>query len=113
VYVLAADVNTLDNVGQANVTSVGLTYPYTIDNVTAAQVVVVAGTDTDNDGIICNGSEPCGLYPVFGGRPVILEMAAGNRTGIDFQLVSGGASAASLSAGTLPRPAKGYRRVMP
>ncbi len=114
VYVLAADVNTLANVGQANVTSVGLTYPYTISAVTAAQVVVVAGTDTDNDGFICSASEPCGLYPVIGGQPVILEMAAGNRTGIDFQLVSGGASAASLSAGaTVLRPAKGFQRVMP
>jgi serine protease len=113
VYVLALDANTFASAGQANVTSVGLSYPYAIANVTSAQVVIAAGTDTDNDGFICGSSEPCGYYPVMGGQPVLIDMGAGNRTGIDFQLVSGGESAASTLPTTFARPAKGFRRDVP
>ncbi len=113
VYVLAIDVNSLANVGQADVATVGLTYAYSIANITSAQVVIAAGTDTDNDGFVCGASEPCGLYPVLGGQPTVLELAAGNRSGINFDLVSGGASAASLSVGKVEMPAAGFRRVRP
>jgi serine protease len=114
VYVLAVDVNSLANVGQADVTTVGLVYAYSIAGITAPQIYMVAGTDTDNDGYICGASEPCGLFPVLGGQPTVLELSAGSRSGINFDLVSGGASAASTSfAQGAAAPARGFRRVMP
>ena len=116
VYVLAVDVATVEPVRQAAVATVGLTYAYSIPDVVTPQIVVVAGTDTDNDGFICSASEPCGLYPVLGGQPTVLDMAAGSVSGINFDLVSGGASAAStmtIGNAAVSMPARGFRRVMP
>jgi serine protease len=110
VYVLALNPSSLDTLAQANVTTNTRNYGYTIGGVTASSVVVVAGTDTDNDGFICGASEPCGAYPVLGAEPTVLNLS-GNVTGIDFSLI--GLSAASLSAPSA-RPAttrRGFARL--
>jgi hypothetical protein len=86
------------------------TYPYTVGGLTSS-VIIVAGTDTDNDGFICGASEPCGAYPVLGVEmePTILS---DSRTGVSFDLVAGG-SAAGLRIGALrmQSPARGFARM--
>lgn len=110
VYVIAVNVEQITNAGQADVTSTTPTYSYTINGITAPRVVIVAGTDTDNDGYICGASEPCGMYPLLGADPTVLEMNS-NKTAINFALISSGASAASLGAGPKPLlPAAGIAR---
>lgn len=101
VYVIAVNIEQITNAGQADVISTTPTYSYTINGVTAARVAIVAGTDTDNDGYICGASEPCGMYPLLGADPTVLDMNS-NKTGINFALISGGASAASLGASSKP-----------
>lgn len=101
VYVIAVDVDQIRNAGQADVVSTSPAYDYTINAITAARVAIVAGTDTDNDGYICGGSEPCGMYPVWGADPTVLDMN-GNKTAINFALISAGASAASLGDRSRP-----------
>ncbi len=114
VYVLAVNTDDLSVAGQASVTTVGQSYNYTIGQVTATHVVIAAGTDTDNDGFICSASEPCGLYPVFSGSPIILDMSGGAKTGINFGLLSGSASAASLDgSASFALPSRGFARRLP
>ena len=39
--------------------------PYVFDNLRAGRYAIVAGTDNDNDGAICDPGEACGLFPDF------------------------------------------------
>lgn len=39
--------------------------PYVFENLRAGRYAVVAGTDNDNDGTICDPGEACGLFPDF------------------------------------------------
>jgi serine protease len=106
VYVLAVDPNTLETVAQTDVVTNSTNYPYTLANI-PRPVIIVAGTDTDNDGYICGASEPCGAYPVLGVETTILSAS---RSDVSFDLTAGG-SAASLSIGG-PRsefPTRGFR----
>src|SRR5262249_25532168 len=65
VYVLALDRDSLETLAQANVINNATSYPFTLSNV-GRPAIIVAGTDTDNDGFICGASEPCGAFPVLG-----------------------------------------------
>lgn len=108
VYVLALNPNTLDSVAQVNVITNATTYPFTMANLNQP-VVVVAGTDTDNDGFICGASEPCGAYPVLGVETTILSASRG---GVDFDLLSSASSAGlGVSAMRTPLPARGFARI--
>ncbi|MGC1442994.1 MAG: hypothetical protein WA888_20505, partial [Burkholderiaceae bacterium] len=102
IYVLVVDADDPD----ANPVAQGMvvqpqngTYTYTVDRVPGTQrIVVVAGSDTDNDGFICNTGEACGAYPVLGQQAKILEPRA-NLTGIDFSVAPfGGIAPETLSA---------------
>jgi len=108
VYVLALDSSTLATVGQANVTNNATTYPFSLTDLTGS-VIIVAGTDTDNDGFICGASEPCGAFPVLGVDATVISATRG---GIDFDLLAGG-SAASLSIAAVRAqvPARGFARL--
>jgi serine protease len=107
VYVLALNPNTLATMAQANVTANSTTYPYTLANLNGP-VIIVAGTDTDNDGFICGSSEPCGAYPVLGVDATILNSS---RNGVNFDLMIG-ASAGNVGAGTpIQLPARGFARI--
>jgi serine protease len=105
IYVLAVDPITYSTLGQADVTSNAITYPYTLTNLPRG-VIIVAGTDTDNDGFICGPSEPCGAYPVLGAEfePTIISSS---RSGVSFDLI-GGDSAASLGVGGLVTGSQGH-----
>jgi serine protease len=108
VYVLALNPTTLATMAQANVINNTSIYPFTLSNLTGP-VIIVAGTDTDNDGFICGASEPCGAYPVLGVETTVLS---GSRAGVNFDLLSGG-SAASLGTGAtrVQLPARGFARI--
>jgi serine protease len=108
VYVLAVDPNTLETLAQADVITNTPTYPYTLANLPRS-VIIVAGTDTDNDGFICGASEPCGAYPVLGVETTVLSS---DRDGVNFDLMTGG-SAAGLSIGELRTqlPTRGVARI--
>jgi serine protease len=108
VYVLALNPDTLATLAQANVINNATTYPYSLANL-MDRAIIVAGTDTDNDGFICSASEPCGAYPVLGVEATILDAGRNN---VNFDLIAGG-SAASLAVGAARTlvPAHGFARL--
>jgi len=81
-------------------------YSYSIGGVAAGSYYVIAGSDLDNDGIICDPGEACGAYPTFD-LPTILDTSTSNLTGIDF--TTGFASAIGAQS-TQPQSQRGYRR---
>ncbi len=105
VYVLALNSDTGATLAQANVLATTPTYPFSLDNLARA-VVVVAGTDTDNDGFICGASEPCGVYPVLGAQPSVLSSG---RSGVNFELLSGATSASVTASTEIPK--RGFARL--
>jgi serine protease len=81
-------------------------YSYSIGSVTAGSYNVIAGSDLDNDGIICDPGEACGAYPTID-LPAILNAATSNLTGIDFAT---GFVPAIGAQSTQPQSQGGYRR---
>ncbi|MEZ5543210.1 MAG: S8 family serine peptidase [Pseudomonadota bacterium] len=67
---------------QASAAAANGVYQYTLNGVAAGTYELLAGTDLDNDGIICVGSEACGGYISLDQlTPVTV---AADRTGLDF-----------------------------
>lgn len=98
VYVLVYDAVTNELAGFTTVTApTAGRYPWRVEGVTATSVVVVAGTDYDNDGFICSRGEACGGYPVLGVNlePITLS---GNRSDLDFLLSPVGAGNVEAAA---------------
>ncbi|HWJ06723.1 MAG TPA: S8 family peptidase [Steroidobacteraceae bacterium] len=83
-YVLLQRPQTRDAAGpQATLRVAGAAVPYRLDDVPAGQYLVVAGTDMDNDGVICDDGEACGAYPVEP-EPIAVEIAGATVSGVDF-----------------------------
>lgn len=125
-YVLLIDPDTqkvIDTVLAAP-TSGGYTWSKT--GYTGSKVSVVAGSDLDNDDIICARGEPCGAYPVLSAEGDLSVITlSGDRSDLNFQVapLSGisvaraGASGARVWRRTatppLPPPSPSKRIVVP
>jgi len=59
------------------------TYSYTFSGVAPGSYRVAAGTDSDNDGSICDPGEACGRYPLLT-DPAAVDVTNGDLSGIDF-----------------------------
>ena len=105
-YVLVLDAATGDAIAQSEVDAAGGRYEWRVAGVTAGAVQVVAGTDLDNDGIICQRGEVCGAYPVLAQR--LEEIALdGDRSGLDFAVAPFG----SVSGQSVGTSRGGWRRM--
>ena len=87
-YVLLIDADepdpTLEVKAQFNVGAVDSIYEYFFDNVDPAlNYIIVAGTDFDNDGFICDGGEACGAYITLD-QPIRLENLTDDVADLDF-----------------------------
>jgi serine protease len=121
-YVLLLDAS-LNTLGTAHGRGVDGIYEWSFTNVPPGQYFIVAGTDSDNDDLVCDAGEACGAWPTIGAPTPLEVTGAGNVSGLDFGVgfdVSLGAGAASagaprggvrrlatpkrISAGTLPAP---------
>ncbi len=92
------------DVYQAVADAVSGVYQFTVTDVPEGIYVLVAGSDIDDDGFICDEGEACGYYPVIG-QPDSIEVTA-DRSGLSFATnFSNGVSSAGLGANT---PAEGY-----
>jgi serine protease len=98
IFALVLDSSTNETVAFAIATDNGdSTVDYTISDVPAGRYNVVAGTDIDNDNVICQSGEACGAYPSLGNMFTILINGT-DTTGVVFNvdIVSGiGTSSAS------------------
>lgn len=57
-------------------------YPFALSNVPSGTYFLVAGTDSDNDDLICDEGEACGAYPTIG-VPTPID-ATQSRSGLGF-----------------------------
>ncbi|MGE0312641.1 MAG: S8 family serine peptidase [Lautropia sp.] len=60
-------------------------YAYSLTVPGTRRIKVIAGSDLNNDGLVCARGEGCGAYPVLSSTVKILE-PTGNLTGIDFSV---------------------------
>ena len=80
VYVIVADPDNLEPVAQV-MSEAAQRYEYLIPEVPAGSYIMIAGTDRDDDGLICDPGEACGVWPAIDSRlPVDVN---GDQTGID------------------------------
>jgi serine protease len=61
-------------------------YAYSVAVPGTAAISIIAGSDLDNNGVICAASEACGAYPMLSAELQVLR-PDGNLTGIDFNLL--------------------------
>jgi serine protease len=62
-FVLLVDPVTLDTVAELQADIASDSYSFSFENVSPGSYLIVAGTDSDNDNIICDAGEACGAYP--------------------------------------------------
>ena len=92
-YVLAIDANTQDVIESVAASSDGR---YTL-TVPEGEYLVIAGSDTDVDQIVCDKAETCGGYPSFN-RPSSISVSR-SQSGIDFSVnIIGGSTPFRLPA---------------
>ncbi|MEE2763102.1 MAG: S8 family serine peptidase [Pseudomonadota bacterium] len=88
--------------------------PKALNEVTPGNYILVAGSDLDNDGLICHGGEACAEYPVAGLRQEITITAGQAITGLRMTTSYSRPSISAASPDQLPRPDfRGYQLLAP
>lgn len=102
-YVLLLDPDSGDVLQQAVASYAAGSYTWRITGVTASRVSVIAGTDLDNDGYICQRGEACGGYPLLEAVIDGQAIAVGSgRSDLNFQVAPlSGISAQSTRRSTV------------
>ncbi|MCG8382536.1 MAG: S8 family serine peptidase [Gammaproteobacteria bacterium] len=113
IYVLLLDENG-DNVGQANVAVFNGQYAYSIPDVSAGTYTLVAGSDIDNDQLICDRGESCGAYLTLDNVSQIV--ISGDRPGLNFgvqhqsSILAESAASIGQDKAKQPNTHPGYKR---
>jgi len=84
IYVLLIDPITGNQAYSAEQNSVDGEYSYSITGVEPGDYYILAGSDLDNNLLICEAGESCGSYPTMGGAAVI--SVDKNMTNLDFDI---------------------------
>ena len=82
-WILLIDPDTGDAVQTTSARNQNGRYPYQFSGVQNGSYFVVAGTDSDNDGFLCDPGEACGGYPTHGQLSQIV-VSGQDVHGIDF-----------------------------
>jgi len=107
IYLLAIDPASGEPLGQISGRGTSGTYAFQFSGVPAGDYLLVAGTDADNDGFICDAGEACGAWPTLGvPTPVPL---AGNVTNLTFGIAFDAGIGVTSAAADGKAPAEGYR----
>lgn len=86
--------------------------PRMLSEATPGDYYLVAGTDIDGDGFICQSGEACAEYPVSGLREVVTIQAGQSINGLRMTTGFSRPTISAASPDVLPRPAfKGYRLI--
>ena len=105
---LLSDIGTVGT-EQVELLARGEEVEYGFDALDQGSYFVIAGTDMDNDGFICDEAEACGAYPVEN-DPVRVTVD-GPVSGIDFTSVfRTGVQGGALGAEPRPGAQQGFRR---
>ncbi|HXX48002.1 MAG TPA: S8 family serine peptidase, partial [Myxococcota bacterium] len=108
-YVLLIDSQSLEVISQFPVAASNGSYSYSFANIPQGDYLLIAGTDMDNDGLICDPGEACGAYPTLDlpGAITLDQDLSGQDFDTSFrQSISNSAEAGAVPAG--PQP--GFRR---
>jgi len=81
-YLMLVDEDTGRNAYVLNVRARGEKVDFAFANVAAGRYRLIAGTDLDGNGEICEGGEACGRYPVYSNDMVLT--ITGDLAGLDF-----------------------------
>lgn len=81
-YLLLVDPETNEVAAQFDASAATGIYPYQFDNIPAGNYELFAGTDADNDSLICDAGEACGAY-LTTDQPIQIELD-GNLEEIEF-----------------------------
>ncbi|MCR5883134.1 S8 family serine peptidase [Rhizobacter sp. J219] len=81
-YILLVDPDTMTGVDQVRARATGGVYNFQFTGVAAGTYILVAGSDPDNDDVLCNVGEACGAYLTLD-EPVRVTVNA-NRSGLNF-----------------------------
>lgn len=87
----------------------GGTYAFRFDAVSAGTYYLVAGSDMNNDGYICDAGEACGAWPTLG---VLTPLgASGARSDLDFSVAFDPAVAPVGATAGAPSPGRSFARL--
>ncbi|EDN67577.1 peptidase S8 and S53, subtilisin, kexin, sedolisin [Beggiatoa sp. PS] len=81
-YVLLIDNGTLDTVQQIKISNNNGIYDFRFDNVPYGEHIIVAGSDFNNNGFVCDDGEACGAFLTLD-RPSTINIT-GSRGNIEF-----------------------------
>ncbi len=81
-YVLLLDVATFDTFDTLGVAGSNGIYNYSFSGIAPGTYYIVAGSDMNNDGFVCDEGEACGAFPTL--TPVSKITVNSNLTGINF-----------------------------
>ncbi|MDX1735540.1 MAG: S8 family serine peptidase, partial [Halioglobus sp.] len=81
-YVLLIDPQTNQPVAQDESSGAGGVYEFELEDIAPGQYEIIAGSDADNDLLICDPGESCGAYLTLD-KPVLVEVSA-DAAGFDF-----------------------------
>ncbi len=91
----------LNNQKQLNLSPTDGKYQYQLNDIAAGDYYIIAGSDVDNDGKICEVGESCGAYPLR--NEVDIVTVNRNYSGLDFNAtINSGLSNANSTNFTLP-----------
>lgn len=107
VFVLVLDPETLETVEQAE-TDMAQAYRYQTPEVPPDVYIVAAGTDRDNDGLVCDSGEACGVFPLEDDPESVT--VNDEETGIDFA-VNNDFFAVSATAAGATEGFSGFERI--
>jgi len=105
-YILLVDAQSLEPIDEIATGATDGVYPYSFSNVPQGDYLVIAGTDMDDDKLICDGGEACGSYPTLDlPAPLTVDHDISNADfGTAFrQSIGSGASAANPASGLVRR----------
>ncbi len=81
-YILLLDANTQDTIKQMSTSALDGIYNFRFNNILTGTYRVVAGTDTNNNNVICEAGEACGAYLTLS-RPADINVD-NSYSGVDF-----------------------------
>jgi len=81
-YILLVDPQTTETIKEVRTVASNASYPFSFNNVPQGEYIIIAGTDFDNDGFICDEGEACGAYLTLANRTRI--NVSQHRSGLNF-----------------------------
>lgn len=107
-YILLVDPQTTETIKEVRTVASNASYPFSFNNVPQGEYIIIAGTDFDNDGFICDEGEACGAYLTLANRTRI--NVSQHRSGLNFNTGFNIVFRSLAMGDTLPKE-KGFARL--